>query len=553
MHLHFRNLTRHPAAAALRPLAILCIAGAASAQVTFSVDYMSPARAVIPATHGDILTPVGGLPAYGPLPPPMIFIPAGVGGLGIATAPMCIGTPPGTPCPIEVDALSYGSDFPLRGGVFIPAHTIEFSVDEFAFGFPGSLLAPNVLSESAAAVADAAADIFGALGLPPGPLPPMPPGANIGLIDGNGLLSGSGAVYPGTGLIEPNPPSPGGPAGVDGDNLDAYDFMEGPAVAMVAYFSLDAAFLDPLRGMPNMGSAAANGFLPGMVLFSAPGGPPAPYAPPPALGLDLLAPGSDDLDALALFENGIPGYQPSPGPYMWGPGAPFDMLLFSVRRGSAVIGAPDSVFGIPICEGDVLIPPVVGGLSPFPGIFIAAENLGLATARSMGIAFSADLDGLDVRWMPVTATGYCFGTAATCPCANGGAPGNGCANSIFAVGGNLSAGGLASVAADSVILTGINMPNSSALYFQGTAQAGVVFGDGLRCVVGGVLRLGVKINAGNTSSYPVAGDPPVSVRGMIPAAGGTRFYQCWYRNAAAAFCPPALFNLTNGLAITWTP
>jgi hypothetical protein len=41
------------------------------------------------------------------------------------------------------------------------------------------------------------------------------------------------------------------------------------------------------------------------------------------------------------------------------------------------------------------------------------------------------------------------------------------------------------------------------------------------------------------------------VTGAI-AAPGDRYYQVWYRNAAA-FCGPDTFNLTNGLRVTWTP
>jgi hypothetical protein len=105
------------------------------------------------------------------------------------------------------------------------------------------------------------------------------------------------------------------------------------------------------------------------------------------------------------------------------------------------------------------------------------------------------------------------------------------------------------------VLTGSGMPNSSCLYFQGTAQVlsgnGSVFGDGLRCAGGSVLRLGTKINAGGTSSYPIGGDTPISVQG-VNAPGNTRHYQTWYRNAAA-FCTPSTFNLTNGLTTTWFP
>jgi len=153
-----------------------------------------------------------------------------------------------------------------------------------------------------------------------------------------------------------------------------------------------------------------------------------------------------------------------------------------------------------------------------------------------------------------TGTPYCFGdgTGTACPCANNGAAGNGCASSVNANGGNLSAGGTASVTADSVVLTGSGMPNSSALYFQGTSQMNSTFGDGLRCVSGQIIRLGTKLNAGGSSQYPAAGDPPVSVRGAIPAGGGLRTYQCWYRNAAA-FCTPSTFNLTNGVEVVWAP
>jgi hypothetical protein len=350
---------------------------------------------------------------------------------------------------------------------------------------------------------------------------------------------------------------PGPVTVVDGDDLDAYDFADGPTGAIPAvYFSLDAGWPDPLTGLPNTGAAMANGFLPGMVLVTlVPGGPPAPFAMPPMLGLDLVGPpGSDDLDALALFENGSGAYEPSPGPYAWGPGTPFDFLVFSVRRGSAVVGMPDSLTGIPIAEGDVLIPPVAGGMSPFPGILIPGERLGLFTGRGFGPPFGDELDALDTRWVPETATEYCFGTAAACPCGNAGAPGNGCANSLFAIGGNLSATGNASVSTDTVVLTGTNMPNAPCLYFQGTTNPTVAFGDGLRCVFGSVIRLGVKFNVGNTSSIPSGADPALSILGAIPPAGGTRFYQCWYRDAAPAFCiPAATFNQTNALAITWTP
>jgi hypothetical protein len=152
---------------------------------------------------------------------------------------------------------------------------------------------------------------------------------------------------------------------------------------------------------------------------------------------------------------------------------------------------------------------------------------------------------------------FCFGYSqfTPCPCGNDSPTGSlsGCLSSL-GVGGKLIATGTASLSNDTVALIGRQMPNSSALYFQGTTQAsggfGTVFGDGLRCATGAVTRLGTNANANNTSQYPSPGQQPVHVKGTI-GTPGTRHYQVWYRNAAP-FCGPSTFNLTNGWTLTWT-
>ncbi len=157
---------------------------------------------------------------------------------------------------------------------------------------------------------------------------------------------------------------------------------------------------------------------------------------------------------------------------------------------------------------------------------------------------------------PAPVQGFCFGdgSGTACPCGNSGAAGNGCANSLNPNGANLAATGTPSIAADTLALVGTGMGNSSALYFQGTTQvgggAGGVFGDGLRCAGGSVIRLGTETNSGGASQYPTGANPSVSVRGGITAAGTVRYYQCWYRNAAV-FCTSSTYNLTNGLTVTW--
>lgn len=144
------------------------------------------------------------------------------------------------------------------------------------------------------------------------------------------------------------------------------------------------------------------------------------------------------------------------------------------------------------------------------------------------------------------------GTSIACPCGNTGASGHGCANSIFAAGGFLTATGIASMSSDSLVLHGSNLSNASCTYIQGSVIAPVVLFDGILCVGGNLLRIGSKISVANASSYPEPGDAPVSVRGQIGAAGATVYYTTRYRNAAS-FCTPDTANVTNAIRVTWAP
>ncbi len=157
---------------------------------------------------------------------------------------------------------------------------------------------------------------------------------------------------------------------------------------------------------------------------------------------------------------------------------------------------------------------------------------------------------------PPPPSAYCPGDGSTipCPCANNGGTGRGCSNSLFATGALLSGAGTTSVAADTLVLSASSMTGSVAVFFQGASQlAPAIVDDGLGCVGGPIIRLGTKTVAANASSFPQSGDPLISVRGAIPPAGAVRYYQCFYRNAVAAFCPPATSNRTNGLNVTWVP
>ncbi len=146
--------------------------------------------------------------------------------------------------------------------------------------------------------------------------------------------------------------------------------------------------------------------------------------------------------------------------------------------------------------------------------------------------------------------------ATACPCANNGASGRGCANSLNAAGALLTASGHATPT-DTIVLSISGTPaiaTISAIFLQGDVRivAGQVFGDGVLCAGGNLVRLGSKATPAGSAQYPEAGNASVSVRGSVtPGSGVTRIYQTYYRNAAAGFCPPATFNATNGFQIVW--
>ncbi len=190
----------------------------------------------------------------------------------------------------------------------------------------------------------------------------------------------------------------------------------------------------------------------------------------------------------------------------------------------------------------------------------SGEDLVLQTQSPPGFCCYTQHCGLQVlRYDPPQP--FCFGdgSGTACPCGNSGLFAHGCDNSLATGGARLrmSAGGLPSVSADSIELNVSGLPSTaSCLFFQGTTQQsgglGTSFGDGLRCASGSIVRLSTKIASAGSASFPGPNDPPISVRGSVPASGGVRTYQVWYRNSAS-FCTPSTFNLSNGLQIVWGP
>ena len=170
----------------------------------------------------------------------------------------------------------------------------------------------------------------------------------------------------------------------------------------------------------------------------------------------------------------------------------------------------------------------------------------------------ASVNGFQIVKLDAHGSAFCAGDGSLtdhttpCPCGNNGAAGNGCANSANAAGATLAATGDTGV--DTVVLQGSGMPATvSCIYLQGTGTDDAVFGDGVRCTGGTLLRLRTKTNVGGASSFPDSVETvTLSQRGgVVVGSGVRRYYQTYYRNAAAAFCPPETFNVTNGWKIDW--
>lgn len=159
--------------------------------------------------------------------------------------------------------------------------------------------------------------------------------------------------------------------------------------------------------------------------------------------------------------------------------------------------------------------------------------------------------GCLVEVIPIpVGTPFCFGdgSGTTCPCGNAGGSGNGCANGTFAAGARLEAAG----DLDGVLLVfSQGTPGQPMLFFQGVNAInggnGVVFGDGLRCAGGSVVRLGVE---GIDASGQATLTGTVQENGGGGAPGESRTYQGWYRDPAGSPCGQT-FNLSNGVQVDY--
>ena len=372
-----------------RPLAWACLALLAGTlslhgQPTISIDYQGP----LAPLSGGPLDPGGIYRTTPAIFPPLPGLVYGSAALGISPAFVGFG---------ELDAFSWGRDAQLRPDStlthLVTSYRLMFSTDEFAIGHPGLTTPNNVLNQGATGTQEASADLQLMALLPANGLPPWGPAApmigHLSWLDGNAVPPFGGL---GIRLIEPNPFTVGAIPDV-GDNVDAADFNDRDPMRPRGYFSLDGSFADPVEGInANIQTGQVNGVSAADILVSAGTGIFLVWAHAAQLGLD----DADDIDALAIWESGDGMFTPSNVPFDWIGGSGIDMVLFSVRRNSPIIGTLDSILGEPIEEGDILTTPMGGPGNP-PGIFIAAEVIGLATQRNALAALGDDLNALSIR------------------------------------------------------------------------------------------------------------------------------------------------------------
>jgi hypothetical protein len=212
------------------------------------------------------------------------------------------------------------------------------------------------------------------------------------------------------------------------------------------------------------------------------------------------------------------------------------------------------------------------GYSPaFGQMFLSDINLNLYTvnlasgARTLIGFINSISDNRGLAFVASTpATPFCFGDgtqATACPCNNSGSPGRGCDNSANTGGALLSAAGTTNP--DTLVLTSSGeLATVLSIVLQGDVSRAtpLLFGDGVRCVGGGLKRLYTGNAVGGVFSAPQTGDPSITTQStnlgdpIAPGSGAVRYYQTYYRDPDLAFCPAPLgssWNVSSGVSITW--
>lgn len=112
----------------------------------------------------------------------------------------------------------------------------------------------------------------------------------------------------------------------------------------------------------------------------------------------------------------------------------------------------------------------------------------------------------------------------------------------------LAATGSASVSANDLSLVAAPLPNQVGIFFFGSTQTNVAFGNGVRCAGGMVLRLPPQLAIDHVLSRTLDLAAPPLAGAVVP--GSTWNAQAWFRDPAAG---GQFFNTSSAISILFAP
>jgi len=121
--------------------------------------------------------------------------------------------------------------------------------------------------------------------------------------------------------------------------------------------------------------------------------------------------------------------------------------------------------------------------------------------------------------------------------------------------GSISAGGSTSVFANDLLLSATGCAlGTIGLFYYGGNQVELTFGDGFRCVGGGVFRLGPPVTADGSGAVQRPLDltqPPANSGTGEITPGSSWYFQYWFRDPMGP--GGSGFNLTDGVCLDFVP
>jgi hypothetical protein len=167
---------------------------------------------------------------------------------------------------------------------------------------------------------------------------------------------------------------------------------------------------------------------------------------------------------------------------------------------------------------------------------------------------------------------FCFGTNCNCPCAgptdtvggshlpiSNGAIGGGCDNSQHTGGARLCGWGNPIPGNNDTVVIDAEggLPGEVVILYQSNAQgAPSLFGDGVMCVTGSILRVTTHtFDSQGNAAWGFGHETLISVESAMNgdpiSPGSTRYYQAFYIDPSSNFCTLGLENTSNAISINW--